>query len=371
MALLIIFLILFLFYTVLILYYWKAWNSCPVYTPKKILPTTKISVIIPARNEEENIERLLETIENQTYPPELFETILVDDHSTDGTVEKVWKFSRVKLVSLNEDGINSYKKMAIEKGIEASGNELIVCTDADCIVQPRWLETISTFHEEKKAALIAAPVTLDCNSSILQLFQCMDFMVLQGITAASVHKNFHSMANGANLAYLKNIFFEVEGFKGIDHIASGDDMLLMGKIRKKYPGKLFYLKSKEAIVSSLPQKSWKEFFEQRKRWASKASSYQEPGLKAILVLVYLFNLSFLFLLVAGIWNSYYWTWLLGGWILKTLVELPFLNSVSRFFNKQWMVKYLFLFQPMHIAYTIVAGWMGLFGKYNWKGRQVR
>ena len=73
----------------------------------------------------------------------------------------------------------------------------------------------------------------------------MDFMVLQGITGAVVYKNNLSMCNGANLAYEKKAFYEVNGFAGIDHIASGDDMLLMHKIWKKYPDRVHYLKSKE------------------------------------------------------------------------------------------------------------------------------
>ena len=140
--------------------------------------------------------------------------------------------------------INSYKKKAIETGIAAASGELIVTTDADCIPPPDWLQTIVAFKEKTNAVFIAAPVVFNCNSSIVQVFQAMDFMVLQGITGASVYKKMHSMCNGANLAYERKVFYEVNGFAGIDHIASGDDMLLMHKIAKKYPGKnsLFEIK---------------------------------------------------------------------------------------------------------------------------------
>ena len=107
-----------------------------------------------------------------------------------------------------------------------------------------WLKTIASFYEEKKSAFIAAPVVLQNDSSVLQIFQALDFLVLQGITGASVHKKIHSMCNGANLAYEKIIFNEVAGFAGIDNIASGDDMLLMHKISSKYPGQDSLLKIK-------------------------------------------------------------------------------------------------------------------------------
>src|SRR5438552_2515384 len=150
---------------------------------------------------------------------------------------------------------------------------------------------IFSFYEEKDPVFIAAPVILQNNSSVLQMFQALDFLVLQGITAASVYKQFHSMCNGANLAYEKKAFEEVKGFESIDHIASGDDMLLMHKIRKKFPGRLNYLKSKKVIVSTQPMKTWKEFLNQRTRWASKARFYDDKRIFFVLLLVYLFNFS--------------------------------------------------------------------------------
>src|SRR4029079_15835984 len=131
-------------------------------------------------------------------------------------------------------------------------NNVIVTTDADCKHPLTWLKTIALFYEEKKPAFIAAPVALQNDSSVLQIFQALDFMTLQGITGASVHKKIHSMCNGANLAYSKKAFEEVGGFAGIYMIASGDDMLLMHKIYIRYPGKVMFLKSKDAIVQTAP-----------------------------------------------------------------------------------------------------------------------
>jgi len=371
MILLVACILLFTAYSLLIIYYWQGWNAVPDFVPSDKTPDIKISILIPARNEEENIGYLLQVLQQQTYSREFFEVIVVDDYSTDTTAGVVEHFPEVKLLRLKEDKINSYKKKAIETGIAAAAGSLIVSTDADCLPPPGWLKTIAAFKEEKNAVFIAAPVVLNCNSSLLQVFQAIDFMVLQGITAAAVHKKFHNMCNGANLAYERTAFYEVNGFTGIDHIASGDDMLLMHKIANRFPGKIYYLKSKDAIVSTPPMKTWKEFFNQRRRWASKANSYKDKKIFLVLILVYLFNFSFLVLFIAGWWNKWYWAWLAGAWILKTLVELPFFYSLTRFFDKQWAVRYFFFFQPFHIAYTIIAGMLGQFGKYEWKGRKVR
>lgn len=371
MILLYIIILLFIGYSFLIIYYWLAWKSIPDYVPSVSTAQIKISVIIPARNEEKNIGHLLNALLQQTYPKQLFEVIVVDDHSTDGTVNIVEQYSSVTLIRLKDGGINSYKKKAIETGIAAATGELIVTTDADCVPTTNWLKTIVAFKEENKSVFIAAPVVIDCNTSLLQVFQAMDFMVLQGITGATVYKKKLSLCNGANLAYDRKIFYEAGGFSGIDHIASGDDMLLMHKIWKLSPDKVHYLKSKEAIVSTLAMKTWKDFFNQRIRWASKAKSYDDKRIILVLLMVYLFNLSFPVLLIAGCWYHSFWIYFIGLWVAKTIIELPFFVSVSGFFNKQWAIKLFFFFQPLHILYTVVSGLFSQFGKYEWKGRKVK
>jgi poly-beta-1,6-N-acetyl-D-glucosamine synthase len=371
MVILLIVIFLFAAYSILIMYYWRCWRSAPDFVPHSKTLTTPVSIIVAARNEEENIGKLLNALQEQTYPTSLSQVIVVNDHSTDSTSEIVKKFKGVTLIDLTDNEINSYKKKAIQRGIETASGKLIITTDADCLPPPKWLETIVTFYEEKKGLFIAAPVMFETASSIIELFQSLDFLVLQGITAASVHTRIHSMCNGANVAYEKTAFEEVKGFDGIDKIASGDDMLLMHKIRKKFPGRVYYIKSREAIVVTQPMKTWKQFFNQRIRWASKARFYNDRKIFSVLLLVYLFNLSFLALFVLAFWFPVLWFYLLALWFAKTIIEYPFVRSIAKFFDRQSLLKYLFFFQPLHIAYTIIAGWLGQLGAYEWKGRKVR
>lgn len=372
MILLLIIVSLLLLYAVLLIFYWRSWRSIPVFNSEGKKASTKISVVIAARNEEENIPDLMQGLQQQTYPKELFEVILVDDHSTDATVIMAKRYDHVKVLSLtNGSDINSHKKKAIETGIAAATGDLIVTTDADCIPPPGWLETIAAFKEETNAVFIAAPVRFSCNSSLLQIFQAMDFMVLQGITGAAVFRKHLAMSNGANLAYEKKVFDEAGGFKGINHIASGDDMLLMHKIAKLHPSRIYYLKSRAAIVPTLPMTTWKKFFNQRIRWASKATQYNDRRIFPVLLLVYLVNLSFPILILAGFRNAHFFLYALAFVLFKTAVELPLFANLANFFSLRWTIRLFPLFQPLHISYTIISGLLGQFGKYEWKGRKVK
>jgi biofilm PGA synthesis N-glycosyltransferase PgaC len=361
-------------YGVLILYYWLSWKKIKPFTAGNEVPQTHISVIIPARNEGANIPALLQGILAQTYPRHLLEVIVVDDHSTDNTAAIVQNhFPQVTLLSLQDDAINSYKKKAIETGIAHAKGQLIVCTDADCIVQPQWLQTIAQAYQQTGAAFMVAPVVFTTNGSLIQLFQQMDFMVLQGITGASVTQGVHAMCNGANLAYERKVFYEVNGFAGIDAIASGDDMLLMHKVAQKHPQRIRYIQADEVIVSTAAMPDWNSFINQRIRWASKAKYYEDKKIFGVLLWVYITNCLFLLwpLLALITGSSFYLTGGLLIWVAKTLLELPFYAAVARFFRQQQTLKYFFFFQPLHVLYTVIAGFMGAFGKYEWKGRQVK
>jgi poly-beta-1,6-N-acetyl-D-glucosamine synthase len=361
---------LFVCYSALIIFYWLAWKSAPEFQIKST-SNIPVSVVVPARNEEKNIATLLRALEQQSYPRNLVQVIVANDQSTDNTAMIAKSFPGISVVDLNRIITGSHKKRAIEEAIKIATGDLIITTDADCLPPSNWIQTLASFREETNSRFIAAPVAFQNNSSLLQLFQALDFLVLQGITGASVMKNAHSMCNGANLAYEKKAFLEVNGFEGIDHIASGDDMLLMHKMWTRFPGRVHYLKSKEAVVATQPMTTWKDFFYQRIRWASKATFYDDKRIFWALLLVYLFNLSLLVLLVVGFSFPVLWAYLITLLLAKTAIEFPFVYSVAKFFNKQTLLRYFPFFQPLHIAYTIVIGCLAQFGKYEWKGRRVK
>jgi hypothetical protein len=253
---------------------------------------------------------------------------------------------------------------------------LIVATDADCVAGPDWLLVLAALYERRGAKFIAAPVRIggaaaaERPHSLLEIFQTLDFITLQGITGAAVHKRIHSMCNGANLAYPREVFFEVGGFQGIDQLPSGDDMLLMHKIYLKYPERVFFLKNRQAIVTTRPEASWKGFFHQRIRWASKADQYDDKRIFWVLLLVYFVNVLFFALAIAAFWNPWWGFVLLVLLVAKTVVEYPFVGEVARFFDQRRLMVYFPFLQPAHIVYTLIAGWLGKFGSYRWKDRKI-
>jgi cellulose synthase/poly-beta-1,6-N-acetylglucosamine synthase-like glycosyltransferase len=367
-------LICFLFlYAGLIFFYYYHWLKLEEYASPAVQSQLFLSVVIAARNEESTLPRLINDLERQSYPAHLFEVIIVNDFSTDKTGEALSQISspHFRMIVPDADPKSSSKKTALTTGIQEAKGELIVITDADCSVSPAWLSTIASFYKEKNAAFIAAPVQFEHNNSLLQIFQSLDFLTLQGITAAGVSGGFHSMCNGANLAYTKEAFLAVDGFKGIDKVATGDDMLLMHKIKQAKSKQVFYLKSKEAIVRTAPMFTWRDLLMQRRRWASKTLVYDDFRITAVLFFVYLFNCFFILLIVLSFFAKDYWWYAAGYLFLKTLIEVPFVYSVARFFNQQKLLRSFFFLQPLHIFYTVVAGTLSQFGKYEWKGRRTK
>lgn len=379
-ALLIVTLGLAFLYGILMLSYCYGWARMQVFHPSKHAYTfdTKVSVVIPARDEENNLPALLEALQQQSYPNNLFEVIVVDDFSEDNTVDVVRYFpaENVRLVRMSDhldktQRLNSYKKKAIELAIKESTGHLIVTTDADCVMGPKWLETIVKFYETHRPRFIAAPVAYHEDDNFFKKLQSLDFMTMQGITGAVAYLQTGTMCNGANLAYEKSAFEEVGGFLGIDMIASGDDMLLMYKIYHAYPDGVRYLKSRDAIVRTLPVDTVNGFMNQRIRWSSKADKYEDKRITRTLVLVYIWNVMLVLMGVVTIFNHELLYWFAGLLLYKTVIEFIFLAPVAGFFQKLSLLPWFFPGQPFHILYVVVAGWLGKFGTYEWKGRQVK
>jgi cellulose synthase/poly-beta-1,6-N-acetylglucosamine synthase-like glycosyltransferase len=372
-------LILLMGYVVLMGLYLYGWQQQPVFKMAEgYQPHTTISIVIAARNEEENIGKCIDAILAQQYPKHLFEVIIVDDHSTDATAAIVNNYTerRVQYIDLarhigDDEQILAYKKKAIATGIAHSSGDLIITTDADCIAPLLWLMELAALYEQENPVMIVAPVDFINDNSIVQVFQSLDFMSMQGITAASHNMHLGNMSNGANLAFSKAAYNSVDGYAGIDHLASGDDYLLMMKLQKAYSGRISYLKSQTAIVRTAPQPDWKGFYRQRVRWASKSGKYDDRKMTIVLSFVYLFNVSFLFMAIAGIFNTAYLGLLGLCFAVKVCAELIYLYPVAGFFNKK---RQLFIFpflQPLHIFYIILVGFAGFAGTYQWKGRTIK
>jgi cellulose synthase/poly-beta-1,6-N-acetylglucosamine synthase-like glycosyltransferase len=195
-----------------------------------------ISVLVPFRNEAENLPALLKALAAQTFPKSQLELLLIDDHSTDGGAELAANLAhqlglncRVLPLANGRPGLPPYKKGAITLGVEAATNPLIACTDADCLPHPQWLARMATpFALNAHLQMLCGPVAIALplkSKNIFYHFQQTEFAMLVGLGAASLALHCPAMCNGANLAYRHQAFLDVKGYAGNEHQPSGDDEL--------------------------------------------------------------------------------------------------------------------------------------------------
>jgi len=351
----------------MLVYYMRTgWNDIPffVVTGK---PHTKVSILIAARNEEANISRTLTDILNQDFPEELLEIIVIDDHSTDRTSEIVQSFATrgVKLLKLNESRpLNSYKKKAITEAIALASGEVIITTDADCRMEPLWLSSVVTYMESGGYFLVSSPVVYSQERSLFEELQTLEFLYLIGLGAAGIGNKQPSTCNGANLAYRREVFYELGGFNGIDKLASGDDELFLHKVAAKYADRIGFCKARDAIVYTDAKKNLREFVSQRKRWASKSTHYRDKRIVALGISIWFFNV---LLLATGIGSLFFNMGLMVVFAiafgLKCLIEFVFLYPLCKFAQRQNLLGYLPILSILHIFYMVYIGIVGNIGTY--------
>jgi len=357
------------------LYHWRqlaAWTVSPEWKPR----ATRVTVIVPARNEAANIRECLFSILQQDYPDEWYDIIVIDDHSTDGTAAVVNNFKqpKIKLFSLADyelNTTNSYKKAAIELAVSKASGDLIVTTDADCIAPKEWLTHLVSYHEQTGKSLIAAPVIFPQEGGLLEQFQALDYAGMMLMTGAGIEGAFLSMSNGANLAYTKALFHAVDGFAGIRHLASGDDLLLVQKVMKQYPKTMGFVKSKSATVKSLPQKSWHSFIMQRLRWAGKSGAYTDWTILLVQAIVFFSSVFIIALLVLAPLGGGRGTLAAGLLLVKTIADYLLLRKATAFFGQSRLMGIFPVAELMHTIYIAIVGGASFFvKKYEWKGRRV-
>ncbi|MDB4924824.1 glycosyltransferase [Mucilaginibacter sp.] len=361
-------------YLLLVLYLIKGWLNLKQPKINTSNFTTKVTVLIAARNEEARIHYTIEDILAQDYPKQLTEIIIVDDHSTDRTSAIISSYANrgIKLLQLNEaQPLNSYKKKAIATAIGMSSGELMVATDADCRMGAQWLSSVVGYYEANHPVMISSPVAFFEEKSLFERMQTLEFSFLIGIGGAFIGNKRASTCNGANLAYRKDVFYEVGGFAGIDELASGDDELLLQKIAERYPGQIGFLNLQEAIVYTHAKYTLKEFLQQRRRWASKSTKYKDKKVIAMALFMWLFNITMLLNVALGFYDGWFFKLVLIQFALKCLIEAIFLYLICSFFKRAALLPLLLIVAPLHMLYLAYLGIMTNARKYYWKGRMVK
>lgn len=329
----------------------------------------KVSVLIAARNEGKNIEKLLQSLYNQTFNKENFEVIIVDDHSDDDTfgISESFKVSHPEMSLKLLKATGSGKKQAISQALHAADNEVVIVTDADCELPAKWIEKMLAFYIAKDLKMLLGPVLLSPADTLFEKLQVLEHMSLIASTAGSAAIGMPVMCNGANMMYDRKSALNLEKDRTDMKLASGDDMFLMEQFIARYGSKAigFFL-NREVIVKTATMPNLKAFFRQRTRWTSKTKAYTNWKIIATALTVFLFNLSIVFFFVAGFFMPVFWAFYVLYVIMKTLIDYPIIRRISAFMKQKklkfWTLPLEFIY-PFYVVFTAIAG---MFAKVRWK-----
>lgn len=237
-----------------------------------------VSIIICAKNEEENLDKFLSNIAEQDYP--LFEIVLVDDASTDNTLDKMLTFKKkfdgdqihIQIITINTKSSKG-KKGALSLGITAAQHDLLLLTDADCKPNSnRWIrEMCSLFSDQKTVVLGYGAYQKNKNSFLNKLIRFETLITaIQYFSYAKMGSAY--MGVGRNIAYRKTEFSKIGGFKNHLEILSGDDDLLINEISTPRNTAICY--QKDSFTISEPKTNFKEWIDQKRRHITTASKYK-------------------------------------------------------------------------------------------------
>ncbi len=316
------------------------------------------------------------------YPENLFEVILVNDESKDDSkviIQKVLdtKFSKenstrtdIKILE-SERKTNSPKKDAINKGISVAKYDWIITTDADCIVPKYWLESFDSFIQINNPKLLVAPVSYYGIDTFLKRFQVLDILSLNGSTIGGFGISKPFLCNGANLAYKKDLFLELNGFEGNTNIASGDDIFLLEKAIKKYPKNVDYLKTELAIVKTKPQPDFNSLLSQRIRWAAKTSSYKNLFGKLTGLLVLIMNASLICGLLFALIGLLTPKFLAYIFLIKFSIDFLLIYKTAHFLDQEEYLSTYLLSSFIYPFFSVYVALLSVFVGYKWKGKYYK
>ena len=355
------------------------------------LPT--VSVVVPARDEEASIGACLDAILAQDYPAHKLEILAVDDDSSDATPELVRARQTsacggpgapepgpaLHLVQIPENRrrARAHKKAAIEKAVARATGELILTTDADCLVPPRWARTMAAAFDAPEVAFVSGPVRyrLRPGAGLFARLQALDFFGLMACGAGGIGLGRPNLANGACVAYRRDVFERLGGFSGIDHVTSGDDELLMQKIAygAATDGRgalaVRFCADPAATVLTDPVASVRAFVHQRKRWASKGTHYP-PQLQRMLIGLVAFFLALTAACVALPFAPALAPWVAAALAVKAAADLAVLVPAARRFGQTRLLAVFPLHLVLHAPHSLVVGILGPLGRFEWKGRSL-
>ncbi|MGN0033778.1 MAG: glycosyltransferase [Candidatus Limimorpha sp.] len=327
-------------------------------SPYGDLDGKRVSILVAVRNEEENIERLLQSIYNQSYSKDFFELVIVDDHSSDDTLLIIERFVqlhkdlKIRVIRAKEEG----KKRAVAEALHQAENEIVLVTDADCVFSSDWLISMLGFFMKNNLKMLLGPVLLFPADSLFEKLQVLEHLSLIGSTAGSAAIGMPVMCNGANMMYSRTAALEVEKFRTDMDIASGDDMFLLEQFVAQYDSKsVGFILDRNAIVRTRTMPDLKSFMRQRRRWASKTKSYTNGKIIATALIVLMFCLSMVLTFLGGLFVPKLWLVYLISVIIKTFIDLPLLSMIASFTKQRQLLTWVLPLECIYPFYIVIIG----------------
>ncbi|WP_307905447.1 glycosyltransferase [Haliovirga abyssi] len=326
----------------------------------------KISIIIPAKDEENNIETILTSCLNQNYSKELYEVVLINDRSKDKTLELAKKFEKefknLKIITIKKKESNLYgKQNALDVGIKNATGDLILITDADCKINKNWVRRMSKYFAGKDLGMVIGKteITHMQNPNFLYRLQTVAHRFLMEIAQVPIMFGYYTSGIGNNLAFRKNAYIKIGGYENLGESILDDEILIRGFARKGY--KLAAGFTKNSIVETNPMKSYKELFNQHKRWIVGSLNIFTPS--GLLVFVqYFFNIYTIYSLFTGDKSVIFK--LIGDYLLYSKLDIEN-GRILRIVDKIAIV----FFVPFYITALGTAAIIN--PKTNWKEQKYK
>jgi poly-beta-1,6-N-acetyl-D-glucosamine synthase len=355
-------------YGVGVLVLWRTWSNYRTVTPQHQDIAPFITVLVAARNEAKNIGDLLGDLSRQNYSS--YEVIVVDDHSEDNTVEIAARFTTEYTLFRILRSAYFGKKAALTEGVRQAQGSIVVATDADCRVPTEWLSAIAIYFQHSKVKMVFGGVRMEQRNFFHDL-QAIEFSSLIGSGAATAAMGYPTMCNGANIAYRKAVFEEVNGYTGNAHVPSGDDEFLMRKIKAMYPSGIYFMNDARGVVTTQAHETVAGLIRQRLRWAGKWR--YNTSVYTLLLAIYIFSIQVITVLSWGLLfysDERLQVAALSFVTIKALLEFVFLRNVCHFLGCRWNV---LAFMTLQVIYPLYVMGIGLFAHFipqQWKGRPL-
>lgn len=324
-----------------------------------------VSIVIAARSEYENLQRLVPALLAQNYPN--FEIIIVDDASWDGTtglLETLEKeHPQIKGIYVTDEMKRNYqgKKLALSLGIKAAKHDIILLTDADCLPQSEfWIQhMVRPFHRNNGTEIVLGYSPFNKQSGMINIVSRMDNLYT-GLSYFSYALGMDPyMGVGRNLAYTRQLFFKHKGFASHLHIASGDDDLFVQDAAT--PNNTAICIHPDSFMLTQAKSSFGDWFRQKKRHNFVGKYYKFPHRMKLGLFALTHGLLWLsFIANIFIIESFGWAWVLIG--LYWLVKWPIVHSAFKRLRQAGMSVWIPIFDILYVGYNAVFGMIALFGK---------